>query len=53
MTLDLGFSYVIQKDQNMLSQGQYFNPIVPLYLFPRGEDFTPIACTNVMTKAVS
>ena len=25
----------------MLSQGQYFNPIVPLYLFPRGEDFTP------------
>lgn len=41
MTLDLGFSYVIQKDQNMLSQGQYFNPIVPLYLFPRGEDFTP------------
>lgn len=41
VTLDLGFSYIIQKDQNMLSQGQYFNPIVPLYLFPRGEDFTP------------
>ncbi len=41
MTLDLGFSYVIQKDQNMLSQGQYFNPLVPVYLFPRGEDFTP------------
>lgn len=41
MTMDLGFSYVIQKDQNMLSQGQYFNPLVPVYLFPRGEDFTP------------
>lgn len=41
MTMDLGFSYVLQKDQNMLSQGQYFNPLVPVYLFPRGEDFTP------------
>lgn len=41
MTMDLGFSYVIQEDQNMLSQGQYFNPLVPVYLFPRGEDFTP------------
>lgn len=41
MTMDLGFSYVLQKDQNMLSQGQYFNPLVPIYLFPRGEDFTP------------
>ena len=40
MTMDLGFSYVLQKDQNMLSQGQYFNPLVPVYLFPRGEDFT-------------
>ena len=41
MTLDLGFSYIIQEDQNMLSQGQYFNPLVPLYLFPRGESFDP------------
>ncbi|MEJ8763582.1 TonB-dependent receptor [Phocaeicola sp. HCN-40430] len=41
MTMDLGFSYVLQKDQNMMSQGQYFNPLVPVYLFPRGEDFTP------------
>lgn len=41
MSMDLGFSYVIQKDQNMMSQGQYFNPLVPVYLFPRGEDFTP------------
>lgn len=41
MTMDLGFSYVIQEDQNMMSQGQYFNPLVPVYLFPRGEDFTP------------
>lgn len=40
MTMDLGFSYILQDDQNMLSQGQYFNPLVPVYLFPRGEDFT-------------
>lgn len=39
--LDWGFSYIIQKDQNMLAQGQYFNPLLPVYLFPRGEDFTP------------
>lgn len=39
LILDLGFSYVIQKDQNRVAQGQYFNPIVPVYLFPRGENF--------------
>lgn len=37
--LDLGASYILQGDQNMLSQGRYFNPLVPLYLFPRGDDF--------------
>ncbi|MFA7140332.1 MAG: SusC/RagA family TonB-linked outer membrane protein [Proteiniphilum sp.] len=37
--LDLGGNYILQGDQNMLSQGRYFNPLVPLYLFPRGEDF--------------
>lgn len=35
--LDLGASYVLQGDQNMLSAGRYFNPLVPLYLFPRGD----------------
>ena len=37
--LDLGASYVIQGEQNMISGGRYFNPLFPLYLFPRGEDF--------------
>lgn len=37
--LDLSASYVLQGNQNMLSQGRYFNPLLPLYLFPRGEDF--------------
>jgi len=40
--LDLGASYVLQGDQNMLSAGRYFNPLVPLYLFPRGEDFEAV-----------
>lgn len=42
LSLDLGFSYVMQKSQNMLSQGQYYNPLVPVYLFPRGDDFNEV-----------
>ena len=42
MHLDLGASFIMQDNQNMLSQGRYFNPLVPLYLFPRGEDFEDI-----------
>lgn len=37
--LDAGVNYIIQKSKNMVSQGQYFNPLPALYLFPRGEDF--------------
>ncbi|MBR8765909.1 SusC/RagA family TonB-linked outer membrane protein [Porphyromonas levii] len=37
--VDLSASYVIQGDQNMMSGGRYFNPLVSLYLFPRGDDF--------------
>lgn len=40
--LDLGASYVKQKDKNMVSQGEYWNPIVAAYLFPRGESFEDI-----------
>lgn len=42
MTLDAGFSYIIHKDQNLTAQGQYFNPLVPLYTYPRGESFDDI-----------
>lgn len=31
-------SYVITNDNNMMSQGQYHNPLVALYLMPRGDD---------------
>ncbi|MEG0039626.1 MAG: SusC/RagA family TonB-linked outer membrane protein [Bacteroides sp.] len=40
--LDLGASFVLQGDQNMTSQGMYHNPLLPLYLFPRGEDFEQV-----------
>ncbi|WP_370525523.1 TonB-dependent receptor [Dysgonomonas sp. 521] len=42
MTLDFGFSYIKQKDKNMMAQGQYYNPLVPVYTFPRGEDFSSV-----------
>ncbi len=42
LQLDLGASYVMQGDQNMMSGGRYFNPLRPLYLFPRGDDFNNI-----------
>lgn len=40
LSLDLSISYARQKDLNMMTQGQYHNPLVPLYLFPRGDDFS-------------
>lgn len=32
LRLDLSASYMNVREQNMVSQGQYFNPIVPVYL---------------------
>ncbi len=40
LRLDAGASYIYQQDQNMTNQGVYSNPLVPAYLFPRGEDFS-------------
>ena len=37
LTLDMSASYVITNDNNMMSQG-YHNPLVALYLMPRGDD---------------
>lgn len=42
MKLDLGGSYIRQKDQNMVNQGTYANPLVSAYLFPRGDDWADI-----------
>lgn len=37
LSLGATVMYVKKKAQNMLSQGEYYNPIVPIYLFPRGD----------------
>ena len=42
LILDLGASFIIQKDHNLVSQGAYFNPLPGLYLFPRGDDFNEV-----------
>lgn len=42
LQLDLGASYVNQKDQNMVSQGRYWNPVMAAYLYPRGESWDAI-----------
>lgn len=39
LKIDASASYIIQKDQNMTNQGVYSNPLVPAYLFPRGDNF--------------
>ncbi|MDR2627300.1 MAG: SusC/RagA family TonB-linked outer membrane protein [Dysgonamonadaceae bacterium] len=42
LELDVNANFIIQEDKNMISQGQYFNPLPALYLFPRGEDFSDV-----------
>ncbi len=39
LTIDASASYIIQQDRNMTNQGVYSNPLVPAYLFPRGDNF--------------
>ena len=39
LTMDLAFMLSQINEKNMTSQGLYYNPLVPLYLFPAGEDF--------------
>ena len=42
LKLDVGASYVMQKDRNMTNQGTYNNPLVGAYIFPRGKDWGDI-----------
>jgi TonB-linked SusC/RagA family outer membrane protein len=34
LNLDVGAMYLVQDQQNIPSQGQYNNPLLPIYLFP-------------------
>lgn len=40
LVLDIGASYIIQNDRNMVAQGRFNNPLPALYFFPRGEDYS-------------
>lgn len=42
LTLDLNFMLSSVKEQNMTAQGLYYNPLVALYLFPAGDDFSKV-----------
>lgn len=42
LTLDLNGSYSRLFEQNMTAQGEYGNPIVPVYLFPAGGDWSKV-----------
>lgn len=37
--MDIGAQYIVQRDQNMVNQGEYMNPVVGAYLYPRGLDW--------------
>lgn len=37
--MDIGAQYIVQRDQNMVNQGEYMNPMVGAYLYPRGLDW--------------
>lgn len=38
LTLDLNASYILSDNNNMIGQGMYHNPLIPIYLFPPGDD---------------
>jgi len=38
LTFDVSALFMNLREQNMLAQGQYFNPLIPVYLFPPGDD---------------
>ena len=47
MTCDFNFNYIREKDKNLMAQGQWFNPLTSLYLFPRGASFDAIRTFEV------
>lgn len=42
LTLDVSATYSVISEKNMTAQGQYMNPVLPVYLFPAGADFESI-----------
>lgn len=42
VSMDVNLSYGRVQEQNMIAQGEYGNPIVPVYLFPAGDDWRKV-----------
>ncbi len=42
LSLDMDFYYTDQEGQNGIAQGMYYNPLVPVYLFPPADNFDRI-----------
>ena len=42
LSFDFNFNYIKEGDKNLMAQGQYFNPLTSVYLFPRGENFEAV-----------
>jgi len=57
LNLDINFMAGMVNERNMISQGQYFNPLMAVYLFPAGDDFNKVkaferynSSRNLMTQ---
>ena len=42
LTMDVSVTYGRVSEQNMIAQGEYGNPVVPVYLFPAGDDWSKL-----------
>ncbi|EJW97726.1 TonB-dependent receptor [gut metagenome] len=51
MTLDVSANYIRQNDRNMLNQGEYGNPLVGAYLYPRGNEWADAEMYEVYDPA--
>ena len=43
LSMDMGLFYIKQNNQNSNGQGMYYNPLVPIYLFPPSDDINKYA----------
>lgn len=50
-TLDVSGQYILQDNKNMVGSGRYYNPLVSLYLMPRGENFQEVRMFERFSEA--
>ena len=43
LSMDMGLFYIKQNNQNSNGRGMYYNPLVPIYLFPPSDDINKYA----------